>query len=186
MDLAQAMIEARRSHVWRTALLDPPWNERGGGKIKRGADRHYPLLKTPEMPSVIRGSGRWRPAESAHVYMWTTNNYLPGALWLLEQLGAKYKTNIVWPKTKAGLGQYFRGKHELLLFATIGRGFAVRTPRRDLTTLLPASTPTRHSEKPASAYELIEARSDGPYMEFFARSARPGWACWGNEVGRRE
>lgn len=22
-------------------LMDPPWNETGGGRIKRGADRHY-------------------------------------------------------------------------------------------------------------------------------------------------
>jgi len=27
--------------IWRTALIDPPWPEQGGGKIKRGADRHY-------------------------------------------------------------------------------------------------------------------------------------------------
>lgn len=27
-----------------TILADPPWPERGGGKIKRGADRHYPLM----------------------------------------------------------------------------------------------------------------------------------------------
>lgn len=27
-----------------TILVDPPWPERGGGKIKRGADRHYSVL----------------------------------------------------------------------------------------------------------------------------------------------
>lgn len=26
---------------YRTVYLDPPWPERGGGKSKRGADRHY-------------------------------------------------------------------------------------------------------------------------------------------------
>jgi hypothetical protein len=35
--------------LFRTILIDPPWNEAGGGKIKRGADQHYPLLKTREI-----------------------------------------------------------------------------------------------------------------------------------------
>ena len=30
---------------YKTILADPPWYQRGGGKIKRGADRHYPILK---------------------------------------------------------------------------------------------------------------------------------------------
>ena len=30
--------------------MDPPWYETGGGKIKRGADRHYDLVKTPDLP----------------------------------------------------------------------------------------------------------------------------------------
>jgi len=29
---------------YRTIYADPPWPEYGSGKIKRGADRHYPLM----------------------------------------------------------------------------------------------------------------------------------------------
>ena len=29
---------------YKTIYADPPWKESGGGKIKRGADRHYPLM----------------------------------------------------------------------------------------------------------------------------------------------
>jgi hypothetical protein len=36
--------------MYSTILMDPPWNETGGGKIKRGADKHYPLVKTPDLP----------------------------------------------------------------------------------------------------------------------------------------
>ena len=60
--------------MYRTLLMDPPWNERGCGKVKRGADRHYPLLKTREIAAVIRESGKWQPAEHAHLWMWATNN----------------------------------------------------------------------------------------------------------------
>ena len=38
-----------------------------------------------------------------------------------------------------------------------------------------------HSRKPEEAYDLIEACSPGPYLEMFARYARPGWSSWGAE-----
>ena len=162
--------------------MDPPWNERGGGKIKRGADRHYPLMKAVEMPRVIYQSGVWRPATDAHLYMWVTNNFLPQGLWLMEALGFKYKTNVVWVKEgRPGLGQYFRGRHELLLFGVRGRGYSVRSPARNLHSVVYA--PRReHSVKPLSAYDLIKHRSLGPYLEMFCRSPQDGWTSWGNEV----
>jgi N6-adenosine-specific RNA methylase IME4 len=38
-----------------------------------------------------------------------------------------------------------------------------------------------HSRKPDEAYQRIEALCDGPYLEMFARTRRPGWDVWGNE-----
>jgi len=189
--------------IWQTALLDPPWEERGSGKIKRGAQKHYPLLKTKDMPGVIRESGLWTPAENAHVYCWVTNNFLPDGLWLLNELGARYITNIVWTKKRIGIGRYFRGQHELLLFATIGRGWAVRTAPNDIGSAFDmnesdgegyfpdgdsieaehetANGKRKHSAKPKVFYDMIESRSKGPYVEFFARSLRPEWTSWGND-----
>ena len=194
------LFEPRRSEKFRTFYVDCPWLERGGGKIKRGADRHYPLVKTKDMPRVICSSPLWNPAEHVHVYMWVTNNFLPDGLWVMDQLGVAYKTNIGWAKTRAGLGQYFRGKHELILFGVIGRGMdqSVYSGRRDIVswwdpeseedTYLEVPHVKKdgkrvHSAKPEPFYAMVEARSKGPYAEFFARSARPGWSSWGNEVG---
>lgn len=190
--------------TWKTALLDPPWEERGSGKIKRGAQKHYDLLKTAAMPVVIRASGLWTPDENAHVYCWVTNNFLPDGLWLLNELGARYITNIAWTKKRPGIGRYFRGKHELLLFGTIGRGWAVRTAPNDIESALDTNDEDgdsyfpdgdsieaehemengkrKHSAKPKVFYDMIEKRSLGPYVEFFARSLRPGWTSWGNDA----
>lgn len=33
----------------KTIYADLPWYEIGGGKIKRGADRHYSLMKTNDI-----------------------------------------------------------------------------------------------------------------------------------------
>lgn len=209
---------------FRTIAADPPWEERGAGKIKRGADRHYPLVKTRDLPALMKGAkdaeGRalWRPASDSHLYLWVTNNFLPDGLWLMEELGFRYITNLAWTKlryeegalltkarkaqlarvdvvrlaraTRQNIGQYFRGEHELCLFGVRGRGMdpSVYTGRRDLgTTILAAherleSGKRKHSGKPLSSYDRIEARSHGPYLELFARSGRPGWTSWGNQL----
>lgn len=174
---------------------DPPWKEQGGGQVKRGADRHYALLGRTEILAAMLGSGVWRPANDAHLYLWVTNTFLPDGLWLMDALGFEYKTNLVWTKrrdmwsaSKKGLGFYFRGEHELCLFGTCGSGAVVRTGRRDIGSHLPAdhgrdkAGKIVHSRKPVEFHELVEARSHGPWLEMFARTTRTGWASWGNEV----
>jgi N6-adenosine-specific RNA methylase IME4 len=43
-----------------------------------------------------------------------------------------------------------------------------------------------HSRKPDRVRADIEAMFDGPYVELFARSQRPGWDSWGNETQKFE
>lgn len=184
---------------WSTCIIDPPWPEHGGGKSKRGADRHYPLVPVDQMYAVIVMSPAWTPADDAHLYMWVTDNYLPAGLRLMCDLGFRYVRTFCWVKLLAdvdvasvtdetldeslatGLGQYARGQHELCLFGVRGDGMAVRTERRDIGSVIPAQR-AAHSAKPACFYDLVEARSRGPYQEIFARTARPGWSGWGNEI----
>lgn len=184
---------------YATISMDPPWPERGAGKVKRGADRWYNVIQPKDMPLVIAKSGVFRPAEHSHLYMWVTNNYLLAGVWLMQQLGFEYKTNVGWAKTRSGLGQYFKGKHELILFGVRGQGMhaSVYSGRRDLVSwwhpeseedtyiecphVLDAGKRV-HSAKPPAFYELIEARSKGPYLEMFARDPREGWDVWGDEV----
>lgn len=85
----------------RCFLSDPPWPEKGGGKSKRGADRHYDVEKVRAIPDVIRGGMAdlgVRAADDAHHWMWVTDNYLPGGLWCLAQLGFEYVRTSVWIK----------------------------------------------------------------------------------------
>lgn len=183
----EEQLAEKASATFTTVLLDPPWPERGAGKIKRGADRHYDLITTkPDMLRTILQSGVWQPAQDSHMYMWVTDNYLGWGVWLYEALGFKLHRTLPWVKPgRMGLGQYFRGCHELLLFGTHGRGKEAckdGTFRTDYLVSAPRPLSRSHSSKPAKAYELIEARSKGPYLEMFARHTRDGWSVWGDEV----
>jgi N6-adenosine-specific RNA methylase IME4 len=180
---------------YRCIAADPPWDESGGGKIKRGANRHYPLLKKKEqIRDVMLESGFWRPAVDCHLWLWVTNNFLPVGLWLMKELGFDYKTNrawakmepysevgILWQKQRHGLGQYMWGEHELLLFGTRGKAMMPPSQGRPGTLLLAPRT-KQHSEKPLQAYADMEFISPGPRLEMFARDPRPGWDVWGLEA----
>jgi len=164
---------------YRCILSDPPWPERGGGRIKRGADRWYRTLRVEEIAPTMLASPLWRPDPSGcHLWCWTTNTYLPAALTIMFALGFRYITNLVWTKPHFGLGQYLRGQHELLLFGVLGKlpsmtrskGTVVRAEKRG------------HSVKPDEVYEVIEAVSPGPRLEMFARRRREGWDCWGDQA----
>jgi len=174
--------------VYRTILVDFPWLERGGGKIKRGADKHYPLIKPADMAGVVMRAP-WRAADDSHLYCWATNTHLRDAFKLVEIMGFRYITTITWAKPSFGIGRYFRGQTEHLLFAVRGSGSRLRdawTARKSLSTLIATSQGARriHSKKPVEAYELIEQASPGPRIELFARAARDGWDHWGNEVAQ--
>ena len=51
---------------YHTIYADPPWKERGGGRIKRGADRHYPLMSTREIMAL---DVRSIAAPDCHLYL---------------------------------------------------------------------------------------------------------------------
>lgn len=194
---------------YRCLMMDPPWAERGGGKIKRGADRHYPLAgKLGDVSPIlraIRDSGSFSAAPNAHLWCWYTDTFLADALVLVRELGFRYVRTFIWIKTSAGvvsdnalpvdddlrmgIGQYGRGCHEGMLFCVRGSGqdASVWTGARDVRSCFHAPHPTEngkriHSRKPEASYDLIERVSRGPRVEFFARVAHPGWDVWGNQA----
>ena len=168
---------------FKTILLDPPWYERGGGKIKRGADKHYPIMRTPDIIRTIVQCEHWNNIDdNAHMYLWVTNNHLESGLFVMKSLGFRYVTNIVWVKDRIGLGQYARGKHELLLFGTRGvKHTSVKKQNNSLPSVIEAKKGI-HSQKPEESFQWIESRSFGPYLEMFSRNKRDGWIVWGNEI----
>lgn len=135
-------------------------------------------MKPTEILRAILTSGIFQPGDGCHLYCWVTNNHLKSGLWLIEALGFRYITLLTWAKDRFGLGQYFRGQTEHLIFAVKG---TLPSQVRNRTTLIQAHR-GRHSAKPEESYEAIEAVSPPPRLEMFARVHRPGWQTWGNEV----
>jgi N6-adenosine-specific RNA methylase IME4 len=125
--------------------------------------------------------------DNAHLYLWTTNAFMREAHEVAEAWGFKPKTIVTWVKTKVAdrasvsmrMGYYFRGATEHCLFAVRGK---MRLNVRNLPTAFLWPRIGQHSRKPDAFFEMVETATPGPYLELFARRARPGWTVWGNEV----
>jgi len=142
--------------------------------------------------------------KACHLWLWTTNNFLVDGLEVMRFLGFRYINNVAWVKARQeretraptlygegwllqriGLGQYFGGQHELLLFGVRGTLPAFwhyadcRMSRPGTVLLAPRG---EHSEKPVEQYDIIRRVSPGPRLEMFARKRVEGWDAWGNEV----
>jgi N6-adenosine-specific RNA methylase IME4 len=168
------------NEVYSTIYADPPWPERGGGKIKRGADRHYDLMSINE---IMNMPVRSIAAAHAHLYLWATNNFLHDAIHVMKAWGFRYVTAITWAKDRIGLGQYFRGQTEHCLFGVRGSlPYKLLDGKRQQGATLMSAPRQEHSQKPDEMRAMIERVSYPPFIELFARECVPGWDAWGNEV----
>ena len=163
---------------YKTIYADPPWNEQGGGKIKRGADKHYSLMKTKDIINMKTWIDNISE-DNCHLYLWVTNSFLKDGLKVMEEWGFRYITTITWAKDRFGIGYYFRGQHEICLFGVKGN---LKPKHRDIPSMVFAKR-TKHSKKPHEVRKRIDLLfGDLPRIELFAREKTEGWDVWGNEV----
>lgn len=176
---------------YKTIYLDPPWLICTGGTSKRKKtgiehkgwgtpQNHYPVMKTKDILKEIQFIKELAD-EQCHMYMWVVNNKIEDALFLIKELGFTYITNVCWVKDRIGMGQYFRGQHELLFFCRKGNPMPYKYIDGKKVTLSSVVYEPRdiHSKKPHKFYEVIESISYGPYLELFARNTRENWHSWG-------
>lgn len=183
--VAQAIVPPPQVGRYQTVLADPPWLEKGGGTIRRGADRHYPLMPTKEISALPVKA--WA-APDAHLYLWVTNNFLEAGIDVIYAWGFRYVTTITWMKDRIGLGQYFRGITEHCLFGVRGSlPYAMTEDGHRLQGVTGFFEAPRgeHSVKPEALRQMAEKVSPGPRLEMFARRPADGWDVWGNDVAEQ-
>lgn len=159
-----------------TIVIDPPWDwgdEGDQDQLGRArpdyATMSFDQLRALDVPA--------HADDDCHIYLWITNRSLPKGFALLEAWGFRYVTALTWVKPHFGMGNYFRGQTEHVLFGVKG---SQPLKRKDQGTVFHAPRgPNGHSSKPVEFYDLIESCSPGPYIEMFSRAKRPGWVTWG-------
>jgi N6-adenosine-specific RNA methylase IME4 len=169
--------------TFETVVLDPPWPM---AKIERDVRPNqvafdYPTMSEDELRKFSEALNRMA-AGDCHLFMWTTQRFLPLALELVAHYGFRYVLTMVWHKAggyqPTGLPQF---NCEFVVYARKGapkfvstQGFfcCLNGPRRE------------HSRKPDEFYEMIRLVTGGPRIDVFSREAREGFAQYGNETAK--
>lgn len=183
-----------------TIVADPPWAFRtfSGETMTphRSAEDHYRTMDLAALKALPIGDVA---ARDCALFMWVVGPHLAESIELAASWGFTFKTDaFYWIKQRLigadqvdlftgdiaeprmGFGYWTRKQVEPCWLFTrgnprrLGKGVrqAVIAPRRE------------HSRKPEEVRDRIEALVAGPYLELFARSSRPGWSVWGNEVDK--
>jgi N6-adenosine-specific RNA methylase IME4 len=173
---------------YRTIVADPPWHYDGFGvgRVPEGAVNDgrktplpYPTMTVDEICALPVSD---MAEDDAHLYLWTTNRYLPQSFRVVEAWGFRYSTPLIWCKKPIGsfLGGAFTPSAEFVLFCRRGKLAHTRAARQWFEW--PRQGQGKHSKKPEAFLDLVESVSPGPYLELFARRNRLGWDTWGNEA----
>ena len=165
---------------FRVIYADPPWryNDERGKRVDGGsAAAQYNTLSIKQLSEMNIAE---LAAENAVLFLWVTVPLLAEAMPVIDSWGFKYKTHIVWDKTRPLYGHYSHVRHEILCICT--KGSCTPAEGVDLPHSVIAINRTKHSAKPHEFYEMIERMyPTGKKIELFARTARKGWKAWGNE-----
>lgn len=171
---------------YRVILADPPWAFSGGGA--RAAKTHYSTMPLAEIRALPVGHLAGRDCA---LFLWVTDPLLDVGIETLKAWGFVYVTRAFeWAKRSPrdtgwhlGNGYYTRSNPESCLLGMTG---SLGLPKSRAVRQLIVEPVRQHSRKPDRIRSDIEQLFDGPWCELFARSTRPGWDCWGNEVGKFE
>ena len=193
--MAKRLFAPIKDGPYRTVVADPPWHyqDKLNKDGTRSAANHYPTLKMDELVEL----GQLlvpQLDEQAHLYLWCTNAFVEDAHRLAREWGFRPKTMLTWVKTvksvegdavvdedaATGMGHYFRGSTEHVVFATRGKK-ALKPGARNIRTVFFAPR-QEHSAKPQAFYDLATRMSPASRLELFARDAHKGFVPWGNQV----
>lgn len=183
---------------YRCIMDDPAWAFRTYSRpdaIPQRADAdHYAAMSHEAMMALPVADVA---AKDCALFMWVIGSHIPQAIAIAEAWGFRYVTDVfywlkerLWnagqldlltgdvPEPAISMGYWSRKQVEPVFLFTKGS-----PPRLSKGVRQVIVAPRReHSRKPTEQYERIEALCEGPYLEMFGRTARPGWDVWGNQT----
>src|SRR4029450_8343717 len=115
---------------FNTLVVDPPWYYPEDPSLRGATD--YATMKRDKVLALPVVS--WAE-KNCHLYLWATNRMMPLAFECLAAWGFEHKSMLTWAKPHYGLGKWFRGQTEHVVFGVRGK---LGTRCTDISTLFEA------------------------------------------------
>jgi N6-adenosine-specific RNA methylase IME4 len=164
---------------FQTIVVDPPWPVE---KILRDVRPNQVEFgyRTMSVDEIKVFPIQKLMADNCHVYLWTTQKFLPIAFEVFESWGVKYECLLTWVKNVGFTPFSWMYSTEHVLFGRIGSLELLKKGER-----LDFNAKVReHSRKPNEFYELVKRVSPEPRKDVFAREKHDGFEAWGDEVDK--
>jgi N6-adenosine-specific RNA methylase IME4 len=166
-------------------MADPPWTYKNWSikGVGKGAAGKYCCMRLEDiaMLPVARLA-----TKDCMLFLWATWPLVREALQVLDAWGFAYASGGAWHKTTRngvtafGTGYRVRSASEPFLLGTRGNPRNSRSERNIIV-----GEAREHSRKPEEAYSWCERWiPEARRVELFARQMRPGWAAYGDELGK--
>ena len=163
--------------VYDVLVIDPPWPvafQAGKTRPQQGS-LAYPTMTLDAIRAL-----QLPLADVAHVWLWTTQRFLPAAFGYLDAWGLRYVCEFVWIKPGGmqpmDLPQFTT---ESALYAR--KGPAVLLDTKNLPTHFKAARGP-HSAKPDVFYAMVRRVTAGRRLDMFSRRCIEGFEAWGYEA----
>ncbi len=164
------------------AIIDPPWPiEKLDRDVRPNqAEVDYATMDADALRAFADEEVRAIAGDACHLFMWTTQKFLPLALELVERAGFTYCVTMVWHKSggfqPVGLPQY---NCEFVVYARKGAPAFVDT--EDFPCCFGGQR-REHSRRPVEFFHLIRRVTAGRCIDMCAREPREGFDLWGDET----
>ena len=160
-------------------VVDPPWPIKKIDRLVTPTQTafDYPTMSLEEIAAFPVEK---MCAEDCHVFLWTTQRFLPHAFDIIQGWGCRYVFTMVWHKEGGfqpfGLPQYN------CEFVVLGRkGTPGFRDLKEFPTCFSAKR-TGHSRKPKEFYQLVRRVCAGPLIDVFSRQQHEGFEQFGNQA----
>lgn len=164
---------------YRCIVIDPPWPVE---KIERevrprqGVTLDYPTMTLEDIQALP--VTKLAAEAGCHLYLWTTQKFLPAALKLVEAWDFNYQCLMTWVKPTGMTPYTWMYNTEHVIFARRGN---LPLEQNGLKLSFEAAS-AGHSVKPDVFYERVLKASSGPRLDMFARRVHEGFEAWGDEI----
>jgi len=182
LDSIEAKHAKEIAGTYDVIVIDPPWPME---KIERDeypnqSEFEYPVMSLDAIEHSVGTQLSQHTAQDCHVFVWTTQKFLPAAIRLIEKWSLKYVLTFVWHKPGGfqpfGLPQY---NCEFALYARRGAPQFVDTKAFPTCFCAPR---IGHSAKPPEFYDILRRATGGRRLDMFNRRAIDGFDGWGQQA----